>query len=127
MAGRKGPRAPDWEVAIDSTGTSLNTNRPSPNPKRVAAGRLNCRKRRGLSPEGRERLRQAALANKPWQQATGPRTVEGKKRAALNGRAHQKGESSARELRRLLAGLTGLAGDMAVARRLAAEQRGGRD
>ncbi|HKB38098.1 MAG TPA: hypothetical protein VKD72_16750 [Gemmataceae bacterium] len=74
--------------------------------------------RLGVTAEGRERLRQAALANKPWQHSTGPKTVEGKRRAALNGsKAHQEGESSAREVRRLLAGLASLAGDMAALRR----------
>ena len=50
----------------------------SPNPRRVAAGRRNWLKRKGLTPDSRERLRQAAFANRPWQHATGPRTAEGK-------------------------------------------------
>jgi len=44
-------------------------------------------------------LRQAALINKPWQSATGPKTPEGKARSALNGKASQKGPKSIRELR----------------------------
>ena len=35
-----------------------------PNPARVAAGRLNRTKRKGITPEGRERLRRGALANR---------------------------------------------------------------
>ena len=36
----------------------MSPHPPCPNPRRVAAGRLNRRKRGPLSPEGRERLRQ---------------------------------------------------------------------
>jgi len=60
------------------------------------------RKRRGLSPEGREKLRQAAVANRPWEHSTGPRTPEGKARSAANGKVRQKGPYSTRELRRLV-------------------------
>jgi len=31
-------------------------SQPAPNPRRVVAGRLNRAKRKGLTPEGRERL-----------------------------------------------------------------------
>ena len=54
-----------------------------PNPRRVAAGRLNRAKCQGLTEAGRQRLREAALANRPWQFSTGPRTAAGK---ALRGR-----------------------------------------
>lgn len=40
--------------------------------------------RKGLTPKGRERLRQAALRNKPWRLSTGPRTPEGKARSRAN-------------------------------------------
>ena len=92
-----------------------------PSPRRVAAGRANRQKRRGPTPEGRERLRQAARANRPWEHTTGPRTPEGKARAARNGKARQKGEQSVREVRRSLAEVVGLAADMAAGRRLVAE------
>jgi hypothetical protein len=92
-------------------------NPPAPNPRRVAAGRLNRRKRKGLTPAGRERLRRAALANRPWRHATGPRTPEGKARVAANGRSRQRGERSAREVERQLAAVGGLAADMAALRR----------
>ena len=86
---------------------------PCPNPRRVAAGRANHQKRRGLTAEGRERLRQAAFANRPWEKATGPRTAEGRARSAANARRRPGGE-----LPRLLAGAGRLAREMAAARRL---------
>jgi hypothetical protein len=58
-----------------------------PNPRRVAAGRQNRAKRKGLTPAGRERLRQAALRSRPWQFVTGPRTAAGTARSAQNGRS----------------------------------------
>ena len=69
------------------------------NPRRVAAGRRNQAKRRGLSPEGRERLRAAALRHKPWQHSTGPKTPAGKAQAALNGKKRQRGLLSVREIK----------------------------
>ena len=99
---------------------------PLPNPRRVAAGRLNRGKRGPLTPEGRERLRQAALAGRPWRFATGPKTAAGKARVAENGKRRLGGESSAREVRRQLAALGNLATDMAALRRLAQRpHRGG--
>jgi hypothetical protein len=70
-----------------------------PNPRRVLAGRRNVLKRKGLTPDGLARLRAAALANRPWKSSTGPRTPEGKAASAQNGRAHQRGPRSVRELR----------------------------
>jgi hypothetical protein len=72
-----------------------------------------------LTPAGRQRLREAALVNRPWLRSTGPKSVEGKLRVALNGRGRLGGEPSAREVRRELAALTGLVVDMAALRRLA--------
>jgi hypothetical protein len=93
---------------------------PSPsrpkNPRRVAAGKANVQKRHGLSPEGRERVRAAALAHQPWRSSTGPRTPEGKARAAANGKRHQVGERSVRQLRAELAGCLALAREMAACR-----------
>jgi hypothetical protein len=74
----------------------------SPNPRRVEAGRRNRSKRRGLTPEGRERLRRAALAHRPWEHATGPRTAAGKARSAANGKVRQKGPTSVRGRRSAL-------------------------
>jgi hypothetical protein len=87
-----------------------------PNPKRVAAGRLNWAQRKGLTPEGRERLRQAAHANKPWLFSTGPRTPAGKVTAAANGKKRQFGLMSIRELKADLRLLRAMLKDMAEAR-----------
>ena len=102
----------------------MTANPPSPNPRRVAAGKANRQKRRGLTPAGRERLRQAALANRAWLASTGPRTPEGKARAARNGKARQKGGQSVREVRRSLAEVVGLVNDMAAGRTLVDELLG---
>ena len=85
----------------------------------MAAGKANRAKREGLTPAGRERLRRAALRNRPWEHATGPRTREGKATAVRNGKTRQLGPVSVRELRRELAALRVLASDMRE-RRLAA-------
>ncbi len=77
----------------------MGTQSPGgPNPKRVAAGRRNRRLRRGLTPEGRERLRLSAIKHRPWRYSTGPKTPQGKARSAENGRVRQKGAVSKREL-----------------------------
>jgi hypothetical protein len=93
----------------------------------VAAGRLNRLKRGPLTPEGRERLRQAALANQPWQHATGPRTAAGKVKAAANGKWRQVAERSVGEVRSSLAEFTSLAHGLSQARRLIAELMHGKD
>ena len=90
----------------------------SPNPKRVAAGKLNRLKRGALATEGRERLRQAAIENRPWTASTGPRTAEGKAQAILNGKRRQKKPLSVREIRHSLAEFANLASEMMEARRL---------
>ena len=51
------------------------------NPLRVAAGKTNRQKRGPLTPEGKRRLRDAALHHQPWQYSTGPKTAAGKARA----------------------------------------------
>ena len=84
-------------------------------PRSIAA-KANRAKRRGLTPEGRERLRQAALAKKPWKYSTGPRTPAGKAQAALNGKRRQLGVFSVRELRRELAKYQKLTQEMAGTR-----------
>jgi hypothetical protein len=92
-----------------------------PNPRRVAAGKLNRAKWKGFTPAGRERLRKAALLNRPWRFATGPRTPEGKARVAAGCRARRKGPLSVRELRAELADLRAVATEMREARQLAGE------
>ncbi len=74
-------------------------DQPSP---RSIAGKANRAKRLGLTPEGRERLRRAAIEKKPWIHSTGPRTPAGKAQSAINGKRRQLGIFSVRELRREL-------------------------
>ena len=52
--------------------------------RQIEANRRNWAKRGPLTPAGRERLRQAALRNKPWKHSTGPRMPEGKARSRAN-------------------------------------------
>lgn len=78
----------------------VSKERRMKNPKRVAAGKRNRRLRKGLTAEGREKLRQAAWKSKPWTHATGPRTPQGKAKVAKNGAWRQAGEPSLRALRR---------------------------
>src|SRR5437764_8345038 len=94
---------------------------PSPNPRRVLAGRLNRRKRGPLTPKGRERLRQAALKHRLWLSSTGPRSDAGKARAAANGKVRQRGKLSVREVRSLVAAEVDLVSDMMATRQLVAE------
>lgn len=72
-----------------------------------------------LTPEGRERLRRAALANRPWEHSTGPRTAAGKATAAGNATRLQKGEKSVRQLRTELADVESMVRAMLESRRLA--------
>ena len=108
------------DAKVSSKPAPATTAAPhQPNPKRVAAGKLNRMKRKGLTPEGRERLRQAALRHQPWRFSTGPRSPEGKARVALNGRTGQKGPVSVRQLRAQLSELRLLVREMRESRQLA--------
>ena len=78
-------------------------------------------KRKGLTPEGREKLRQAALATQPWKLTKGPTTPEGKARSAANGKKRQLGPRSVREIRADLAGLRDLLGQMRASSKMAEE------
>jgi hypothetical protein len=89
-----------------------------PSPRRVVAGRRNRAKRGPLTAAGRERLREAALRNRPWRHSTGPRTPEGKQKVALNGRHQQKGELSVRQRRQAVQSALVLVNRMAACRRL---------
>jgi hypothetical protein len=79
-----------------------DTETKRPNPKRVAAGRMNWAKRGPLTEAERERLRQAALRHRPWEHSTGPRTPAGRAQSALNGKRRQRGPQSLREVRAAL-------------------------
>ncbi len=97
----------------------MNPSNKAPNAKRVAAGRLNRAKRKSLTPDGAERVRQAALRNRPWVHSTGPKTAEGKKRSAANGLRRAKGGQSANAARREVAALRDFLAAMIGARRAA--------
>ena len=90
---------------------------------RQLAGQRNRLKRRGLTVTGRSALRAAALLNRPWQYSTGPKTANGKARAAANGRRRQYGSLSVRECRRQLADVTELVNEMQKLRLTAGAQR----
>ena len=92
----------------------------APNPRRVAAGRRNRAKRGPLSAAGRERLREAALRNKPWKHSTGPKTRAGRAQSARNGKQRQRGPRSLREVRAALAEIRELIRHMRQARALVA-------
>jgi hypothetical protein len=114
----------DTEVESKLQSTLVPQGSPveTPNIRRVEAGRRNVQKRQGFTEEGLARLRAAALAHQPWRFSTGPRSLEGKARAASNGRIRQKGERSVRELKAALGDYRALALRMTVGRRLVAEE-----
>jgi nucleotidyltransferase/DNA polymerase involved in DNA repair len=75
--------------------------------------------------KGRERLRRAALAHRPWEHATGPRTAAGNARSAANGKVRQKGLTLVRERRSALRAIRLLRRAMQLMReRLAAVSSG---
>jgi hypothetical protein len=87
------------------------------NPRRQAAGRESRRKRGPLTEAGRAALRAAALRNRPWLWATGPRTADGKAKVAANGRRRQRGAVSTNDARADLADVRQLLRRMAELRR----------
>jgi hypothetical protein len=48
------------------------------NPRRIAADKLNARKRVGFTEDGLARIREAGPFSPPWRYSAGPRTVDGK-------------------------------------------------
>lgn len=90
---------------------------------RILAGHRNRQLSGPLTELGRQRLREAALRNRPWQFSTGPRSPDGKARAALNGHRHQANPHSRRQLRAGLAEFAGLMNQMASLRRQLIKQR----
>jgi len=83
---------------------------------RAAAGRRNRLLRKPLTDADRQRLRQAALRNRPWQFSTGPVTEEGKFIVAQNGRKRQQGTRSIRQARADVADVHGLIDQIAELR-----------
>ena len=88
----------------------------TPNPRRVLAGKLNFLKRRGLTPEGRLKLQDAIQFHEPWLDSTGPRSVEGKAKVALNGRKTKRGYTGVREMQREISAVMAMICEMQVAR-----------
>lgn len=91
----------------------------TPNPKRVAAGRANRKLAGPLTDAGREKLRAAAIRNKPWLYATGPTSPAGKRQAVRNGKLRQSGPLSVRELRRELVAARTLISQLVEVRKVA--------
>jgi hypothetical protein len=91
---------------------------PAKDPKRVLVGRQNRMKWKGLSPQGREKLRKSALLHQLWRFSTGPRTPAGKAQAALNGKRRQLGIRSVREIKADLADVLSLLREMRDSRSL---------
>lgn len=56
--------------------------------RQIDANRANRKRWPGHTPDGIERLREAAKRNKPWSKATGPRTKQGKNRSKMNALKH---------------------------------------
>src|SRR5436190_997516 len=93
-------------------------------PRRSRIARENRAKWRGHSAAGLERLREAALWNKPWRFSTGPRTVLGKKICANNGRRLKRAVLSFPEIRVEIARASALIGELAELRERAMAGRG---
>ena len=52
--------------------------------RQIEANRRNWKRWRGVSADGRERQRRAALRDRPWEKSTGPRSAEGKDKVSQN-------------------------------------------
>ena len=70
------------------------------------ANRRNRKRWKGHTPEGLNRLREAALRNRPWMKSTGPRTPKGKAKSKLNAWKHGQRSAEAVASRRALTELT---------------------
>jgi hypothetical protein len=68
--------------------------------RQIEANRRNWAKRGPLTEAGRQKLREACRRNRPWEQATGPRTPEGKAKVSRNALKHGKDTAQRRGFRR---------------------------
>ena len=84
----------------------------------IAAIRRPPRRPRRWTAEQRERVRQAALRNKPWLKSTGPRTAAGKARSAANGPNHRKKRVRSPEAEDAMADAKSLAARMVELRQM---------
>jgi hypothetical protein len=107
----------DTELVVRTMAVSDDESKPQ------TPEQLEPHKRRYISPEGRERLRAAAMKNQPWRHSTGPRSARGKAQAAVNGKRRQKGAVSVRERRRLVADAVGMVVSMKALRGAVLENR----
>jgi hypothetical protein len=71
----------------------------------VAAGKRNGRLRRPWTAEDHLWQQENALRHQPWRFSTGPRTCDGKRIVADNGRRNKPKAGSKRQLRAELAGI----------------------
>ena len=91
---------------------------------RTLAGRRNRQLKGPLTEAGRQRLRDAARRNQPWQFSTGPRSLAGKAKAAMNGHRHRANPQSERQLRAGLAVAMSFLVEMAQLRQAINERLG---
>jgi hypothetical protein len=76
-----------------------------------------------LTAAGREKLRQAALTQKPWLHSTGPRTPEGKAKVGLNAKKRTAGVISAKQMRRELQTIYQSATGLVACRQMLRDER----
>jgi hypothetical protein len=112
VGNRKSPEAVTYQFGVGTCPNGV----PVKSPRRVEAGRKNRQLRGSLSPAALQRLREAALRDRPWVHATGPRTEEGKRAATANGKLRQLGPTSVREARAELKAMRGLLATCAATR-----------
>ena len=71
-------------------------------------------------------MRASTLKHRPWEHSTGPKTAEGRRQSALNGKRRQQGPLSVREARRQVAALEEAFNGSEEARKMVYEALSGR-